>query len=205
MYESTLELFDKYYAKMEAKQLPGFNSDLALETKKRIEQLDYLYKKIDKKQSRYMDLSWEKYGDPISLERRIREAGGELTITVPEEMRREMEELIFEIELFTESFYYLAGRMRTILRNQSEPLPGLKSFECEGARNVRNKLLEHAEVRDSRVFVQSFGVGGDQGPVLKVTRPEGQEEVFPDPGLYANATEIKVELERLLNNALTTL
>jgi hypothetical protein len=113
-----------------------------------------------------------------------------------------MDRLIFEIEMKTESFYYFAARMRTILTHKSKPLPGLEGFECEGARNVRNKLLEHPEGSDSKVLLQSFGVGGEEGPTVKANREEGQEGIFPDAGLWKNAAEIKGNLEMLLDRAL---
>jgi hypothetical protein len=113
---------------------------------------------------------------------------------------RKIDRLMFEIQLFTESFYYLAARMRSVLRRGS--LPGLKSFECEGARSVRNKLLEHPEGRDSQVFEQSFGVGGEEGPTLKIERSAEQEAIFPDAGLRANAKEIRDTFERLLDRVL---
>lgn len=207
MFKSTLDLFDRYYQKMLADNPPTFNGDLALEVKKRIQQLDFLYARIEQKQLRHNGLHLKMIGDG-SLEKAINDAGGSITVVGSEELR-EMNELMFEIELYAESFYYLAGRMRTILtkknnkREYSAPLPNLESFECEGARNVRNKLLEHAECPDSRVFVQNFEIGGDNGPTLKKERPEGQEEIFPDAGLYVNAKEIRVSLERLLSAALS--
>jgi hypothetical protein len=202
MFESVLEKFEKYLDKMEAEKPPTFNLELAMEVKKRLEQLDYLYKLVMEKHSRFMNLLWVESRYLESLKKLFRESGGSITVTKSEE-RIEMDKLIFEIETFTESFYYLAGRMRTILRHASEPLPGLKSFECVGARNVRNKLLEHVEGSDSRVFLQSFGVGGEQGPTLKVERPAGQETIFPDAGLETNATEIKNIFENLLDRALS--
>jgi hypothetical protein len=104
--------------------------------------------------------------------------------------------------MFTESFYYLAGRMRTILTHESKPLPGLQSFKSVGSRDVRNHLLEHAEGRSSRVLMQSFGLGGEQGPTIKVEREEGQEDIFPDAGLWANTSEIAQDLERRLDRVL---
>ena len=198
MFESTIALFDRYYEKMLVDNLPTFNDDLALEVKKRLEQLSFLYCKIEGKQLRYFDLDRKVYGDG-SLEQQIKNAGGPI-IVVGSDERSEMLELMFEIELYTESFYYLAGRMYTILKKRF--LPGLETFQCVGARNVRNKLLEHADGKESQVYVQSFGIGGDQGPTLKIKRPEGQETIFPDAGIYANAEEIRVNLEQLLNLAL---
>lgn len=198
MFDSTLDLFDKYYQKMVLLNTPGLNADLAQETRKRIEQLNFLYQLINEKQLRYFDLHWRLVGDG-SLGEKIKKAGGSITVVGSEEMK-EMKDLMFEIELYTESFYYLAGRMYTILKKGF--LPGLKSFECIGARDVRNKLLEHADGKQSQVYIQSFGLGGDQGPTLKIERPTGQAHIFPDAGLYANAEEIRANLEKLLNLAI---
>ena len=196
MFESTLEKFDKYVDKMEADNPPSFNLDLATEVRKRIEQLDYYYKKIDKKHERYMGLAWHEHREIESLRKQF---PYRRIVREKSEDRLEMEKLIFEIETFTESFYHMAGRMRTILRHNSKPLPGLHSFECAGARNVRNHLLEHPEGKSSRVLVQSFGVGGEEGPTLKVEREIGQEDIFPDAGLWANAEEIRKNLEVVLD------
>lgn len=193
MFQSTLDLFDRYHQKMVNDQVPDLNEDLALEVRKRIEQLDFLYELIDQKQLRHNDIYLRMMNDGM-LEK-TKESGGSLTfIGFPE--FGEMRQLLFEIELYTESFYYLAGRMRTVLHKGL--LPRLSGFECVGARDVRNKLLEHADGRESRVFVQSFGIGGDQGPTLKIERPGGQETIFPDAGLYKNAEEIRANLERVL-------
>ena len=180
-----------------------FATYLAMEVKKRIEQLDFLYKKIMDMHLNCMSLVWKEQQYLESI-RMLAERTGAGSVTVEKsDERREIDKLMFEIELLTESFYYLAGRMRTILTHSSKPLPGLHRFECVGARNVRNKLLEHAEGPDSRIFLQSFAVGGDQGPTLKVERPAGQENIFPDAGLEANASEIKDSLDRLLDRILT--
>ena len=106
------------------------------------------------------------------------------------------------MKLLAEAFYYFAGRVRTILRNTQAPLPGLACFECDGVRNTRNKLLEHAEGKDSQVSIQSFGWGGSRGPVIKALRYGGQENVFPDRGLYENAEEFRVNLERCIRAAI---
>lgn len=198
MFQSTLDLLDQYHQKMVRDNVPEFNGDLALEVKKRLQQLDFLYANIEDKQIRYNDLHLKMMGDG-SLEKRIKAAGGYLTIVGCEELS-EMRHLMFEIEMYTESFYYLAGRMYTILKKGF--LPGLESFKCIGARDVRNKLLEHADGKQSQIYIQSFGIGGDQGPTLKIERPQGQEMIFPDAGLYANTEEIRSNLEKLLTASL---
>jgi len=106
------------------------------------------------------------------------------------------EELDLETRTLSEAFYYIGSRIRGILNNGA--LPGLASFECPGVRNVRNKLLEHPDGKDSGVLLQSFGYGGDSGPRIKALRRVGQENTFPDAGLYGNAREFKEALEHLL-------
>lgn len=204
MFESVIEKFNRYLAKMDAEKPANFNEDLASEVRKRLEQLDFLYKFIMEKHERYMDLSWKEFdGDLDALKEKVREAGGSITIRKSDE-RIEMEPLIFEIELFTESFYYFAHRIKKILTNPSFPFPGLESFECAGVRDARNQLIEHPEKKKhSQVLTQSFQVGGEQGPTLKPVRPEGKEEVSLDAGLEANTIEFKDNLEGLLDRALT--
>lgn len=203
MFESVIEKFDKYWNKIDSENPANFNQDLASEVRKRLQQLDYLYKFIMERVERYMELSWrEVSGDLDAFKEKIREAGGSITKPKSDE-RIEMERLMFEMELFTESFYYLAHRAKVTLTNEKFPFPGLKSFECEGVRNVRNQLIEHPEKKKhSSVFIQSFGVGGERGPTLKPDRLEGQENVFPDAGLEANTLEFKRELEKLLDRVL---
>jgi len=201
MFESVIEKFDKYVEKKEGETPVNFNLHLAMEVEKRLEQLDYLYKKIMKKHSRCMKLVWIEQRNLQPVMQLARETGASVTYQRSDE-KIEINKLMFEIELLTESFYYLAFRMRQLLKHNSKPLPELNSIKCVGVRNVRNKLIEHPEEKGSGVILQSFGVGGEQGPTLKVERPAGQENIFPDAGLKANATELKDELERLLDKAL---
>jgi len=201
MFESVIEKFDKYWNKMDSENSANFNQDLASEVRKRLEQLDYLYKVIMEKHERYMELSRKEYGGDLdAYKEKIRAAGGSI-IKPKSEEKIQMDKLALEIEVFTESFYYLAHRTRVILRNSIFPFQGLKSFECEGVRNVRNKLLEHPE-KEGKILVQNFGMGGEQGPTLKPDRPEGQENIFPDAGLRANTLEFKDNLERLLDRTI---
>jgi hypothetical protein len=199
MFKSVTKKFGKYLDKMKAENPVGFNSDLWTEANKRLEQLQWLYDHISRKHSRLMELNWRENRRMERLRKDFKLTSGSITGPQSPDSRK-ISRLMFEIEMLTESFYYLAGRMRTLLRQG--PLPGLKSFECKGVRNVRNKLLEHPE-KESQVFLQSFGVGGEEGPTLKVERPKGQETIFPDAGLWANAAEFKDNLEKLLDRALT--
>jgi hypothetical protein len=109
----------------------------------------------------------------------------------------------FEARVFTECFYYLAGRVRTILRLRTNPIPGLSSFEAMGVRNVRNGLLEHAgQGARNPITVPSFAFGGPNGPVVKAIRPAHQVGIADDIGLYANADEMRKALEFRLRREL---
>ena len=210
-FHSTSELFDRYYREVDQRQIESFNRNLAGEFRERLEQLDWLLERI-----RQLELQGETI---LSRSQRISEAhldrieregldwekepmppGAKLTA----EEGRAWLDIEFEMKLLTESFYYIAGRARAIARHREEPLPGLRTFEAEGVRNVRNHLIEHPEGSPSRVFLLSWAWGGPQGPVIKAIRHVGQQDVFPDPGLYRNAAQFRDRLEALLRATLHT-
>lgn len=163
-----------------------FNAALADEVEARLEQLDFLLSRIHQ-----LDLERIEYLGRPNPE--LPSHGKELLSNA------------FEIRLLTEAFYYFAGRLRRIIRHEEQPCPLLTSFECVGVRDVRNKLLEHPEGQDSRIFNWSWTVGNPEGPILKVHREPHEVAVFPDRGLYANAQELKENLERELERALAAL
>ena len=70
---------------------------------------------------------------------------------------------------------------------------------------VRNQLLEHPEGRESQVLIQSFACGGPSGPILKAVRYGGQEGIFPDRGLYPNASEFEDNLLKKLDDAIAAM
>ena len=81
------------------------------------------------KHEKYCELSFSEIeGDLDAYKEKILEADDSITILKSDE-RIEMEKLNLEIEIFTESFYYLAHRTRVILKNSVFPFPGLTSFE----------------------------------------------------------------------------
>ncbi len=96
-----------------------------------------------------------------------------------------------DMQIFTESFYYFAFRARTVIR----ALPGLKNFECVGVRNVRNKLIEHAERADSQIMGISFGWGSTRGPIVKAHRSADKKDLWVDQGLFVNSDEFSQNLE----------
>lgn len=209
MYKSTLALFDQYCQKFDALESSQSSRELRSEVRERLEQLSYIVSKVQELEvvatavHRRFDAAMRIHLEDLSQRGISLEDDPE--IPFPQMTREEVEgqkNALFELTLLTEAFYYFAGRVRTILRNTNVPLHGLGGFECEGVRNTRNKLLEHAEKPDSQVFTRSVGCGGTQGPVLKAIRLSTQTEIFPDRGLYVNAEEFKNNLERVVRTAL---
>ncbi len=209
MYESTIELFDDYYRKLDAAGVAGFNRDLACEVRERLEQLGFILDRV-KELLEAAEISFARSQEAI--DRHIAHLQSEAipfeNVPAPEAVKLTSDEVeqhkraTFESKLLTECFYYLGSRVRSLLRHKSAPIPGLQDFECENVRNVRNKLLEHPEGRDSQVFIPSWAYGAKSGPVLKAVRYAGQEHVFPDHGLFPNAEEFFSNLDRLLRSRL---
>ncbi|MFG1312854.1 hypothetical protein [Xanthobacter autotrophicus] len=94
------------------------------------------------------------------------------------------------LHLLTEQFYWVTFRARSALRH----LPDLGKFDAQGVRNMRNKLIEHPEGRDSLIFNAGFGFGGPRGPILAASRTDQQSNRWPDAGLFPNAEEFATNL-----------
>lgn len=210
MFKATITLFDEYYRRLDAQNAQGFNRDLGCEVRERLQQLDYIVDRVQTLEAE-SESALKRSGDALRSHVELLKEKGipfeqvpappEVKITKAES--EVCERAFFEIRLLTEAFYYIAARVRAILCHKKSPLPGLSKFECVGVRDVRNKLLEHTEGKDSQVFIQSFGFGGANGPVLKAIRYSGQESIFPDAGLYKNATEFRDNLEKHLQKVLS--
>jgi hypothetical protein len=109
-------------------------------------------------------------------------------------------DLAFEAELFTETFYWTAWRLRNVLRL----LPELKNFDVVSTRNARNHLVEHPEqnlrvtpTRDLR-FSRNEGVTLLRGPSAK-----GAGEDGVDAGLASNAAEFRDKMASALVRAIS--
>jgi hypothetical protein len=98
------------------------------------------------------------------------------------------------IELHTESFYWFAHRTATVIRL----MPGLKSFNAVGVRDVRNWLLEHTGPSGSPSVGFGWGSGAEFDGVLRGGKgPTIATLADGDKGLYTNATEFFAELQRV--------
>jgi hypothetical protein len=116
---------------------------------------------------------------------------------------------VLELRILVETFYQSAWRLIVLLDHRGEPVVGMRGLRdlCPGVLTVRNKLLEHPEGKDSRVFIQSFSYGYPEGPKVKSMRATGlattidsaspalelaesEKHLWTDRGLYINAAEL---------------
>lgn len=113
---------------------------------------------------------------------------------------RRQRELMDLVELYSETFYWIAGRAI----KAANSLPGLKSLSAPGVRDARNQLIEHPEGQASRVFNGGFGYGKPRGPVLAAARSDETPDVWPDAGLFVNADEFSNRFVKALRAARAT-
>lgn len=189
--DETINLNDAYYRAI-IDPSPECINDRGCELRKRLKQLSRLSEKIIS-----IDSATTARLEQIGKLHEQAIASGKAA-DIPREWF--CENLIQEedLELYTETFYYLAFRARTLIRS----FPGLSSFEAKGIRDVRNHLLEHPEGNSSGVHINSFAHGGVCGPVIKGLRYDHQADLHKDRGLYVNLEEFivgyKSKLERSL-------
>lgn len=157
------------------------------EAQKRLEQIDWIVRRISVLQARD-DRTGRWTWEPATSTETLRK----------QQKRRSSKwrRLGAEIELLSEAFYYFAWRLRQVLVN----LPEFKKFDPKGIRDVRHDLLDHPE-KMSRALNPNFMYGHDlpNGPVLK---PFGaRRRPIHDRGLYANAKELIEEFLPRLRRA----
>lgn len=189
MFEQALAAFRNYRIALE-KANTEYDTDLAFEVESRLKKLDILLELIAEAESKPME-GLDKVQSASDL------AAGLFSLVskglaTPELHERDM----LTAEALTEGFYYCAHRIRQIFRDKKKPFPGLSNFEAVGLREVRNNLLEHPDV-----VAWSFGVGADNGPVLKGARTDADRDAPHDKGLYPNAQEFADQLENTLRRA----
>jgi len=109
-------------------------------------------------------------------------------------------ELIFQVQLYTESFYYFAHRAKKII----DSYPTLKKVKAPGLINVRNNLLEHPDSPDGTP-TYSFASAGPNGPVIKGGRFVNEKKAYMDQGLYKNAEEFREAVNLILKEAIEKL
>jgi hypothetical protein len=180
LFDNSPRLFEEYCRYQRERADLEFNENRAEEVGKRLVQLNRLLGTIAAldSESRQLNAHITQYAR--------HEEGPEPTPA----MFHRMSEIGFDIEMLAEAFYYLAFRLRDVVKL----LPGLKKYEAIGVRDVRNHLIAHPKVAVSN----SFAHGSSNGPVLKAIRSDEHKGMPVDRGLYVNAVEMRDELERRL-------
>jgi hypothetical protein len=175
--DTTGKLVNRYIWKMRAERAPGFDINLGVEAYERVKQLHFILQRVARQQ-REARLLWR-----------------------PEYSRQvdsPVSRLHFEISIDVEAFYYFAWRLVSILTSKAHRFPGFGRLKAPGIGMVRNKLLEHPEQRDSKIFNRCWVYCEWDGPTFKNARAQGREGEFIDAGLYNNALELKAAIERVL-------
>lgn len=204
MFKTTIELLDEYLRPLNAVPPAGFDPDLGCEARERLEQLDYLVSKIRDLVAAKMVPDVERRANLEAFAEYVRKAR-ESNSTVQDGSSPPWPGAfnalgeILELQLFTECFYYVAFRLRTIIRNRKSPFSGLSNFECQSVRDIRVKLLEHSH--EYGLTARSFGLSSISGPIIKPAYQHKASRQIEDRGLYPNAEEFKTNLEILLRRA----
>jgi hypothetical protein len=153
------------------------NSDWIAEADKRLEQLEWIIQHVDALQNEHdalLDRQWIQTSADDQAQRRDRR-----------------DQIVIEVELLVEAFYYFAWRFKTIVGDEPG-LDGLKGFDPIGVRDVRNLLIEHAFKSKASNSNFTFGREISFGPVIKPFGSRLANRVGKEPhdkGLYVNARE----------------
>lgn len=186
----------KYLSQLEEHGVEKYNSSQAGEATHRLEKMQVILEwlaEIDRPPR------WKSRIEELSLQGKSEdEIVREMESVKPTEAEaREEHTLSIRAWTLVESLYYNGARALKILAK----VPGLSRLRADGVRNVRNKLIEHPNERDSQVYELSFLSGGPAGYILKGFRSEERKDVFPDTGHLRNLEEFIANLEATLDRA----
>lgn len=183
-FDEVYSFLDEYSSLLFSESESDYVSILFAEAKKRIRQLRRLLMIV------------------IQLSERVHALQPQLTALPPYEgpdprsIFVEWSEACESIEMYTEVFYYIAWRLRCVIRR----LPKLNSFDPRGVRFIRNHMIEHPEKHGQDVLY-AFHIDRDLGPVLlRASVPDGK---ILDKGLWQNATEFIDKLKKKLEMNIT--
>lgn len=152
------------------------NADLAIEVDKRFRQLKLLLSRIVKLEER------ARFNGYLVLQASMRDRS-----KAPNELLKSSNKIGFQIELYTETCYYLAFRLICVAA-KIVGNPKIKSGS-RGVILVRNQFIEHSE-KNGGITTVSFGHVGPYGPQVKPGRTASQVNPYLDPGLYKNMEEM---------------
>ncbi|RTY89529.1 hypothetical protein EKL32_22595 [Flavobacterium sp. GSN2] len=206
--------YSEYLA--ESKKHPH-NADLCGEVITNIDQLEYSLESVMALESKYSSLTKKRTENAHKTMKLINdnsigidERSRILDVLRNEEREEsdlnqlEEEDVVFKMRFYTETFYYMAYRIRLLVRDKAKPLPGLEFFEGKAVAQIRDQLLFHPEDKKSQAFQQSFRWGKETGPQLKPNSKSSSNVQVVDKGLYSNAKEFKDELETCVQTFLNT-
>jgi hypothetical protein len=211
-FKSTRELFNKYWKELQKKRSEIVTQEIhhySGEALAKFWQLDFLLERIKQLELQMESRRQETIlnGDPVQnwIQKteinKNKETPAKPNIDDLKEMINSMKDTsIYEMELYTECFYYVSHRLKKII----DYYPGLKDFKPLAVINVRNNLIEHPHGIHGVTF-PSFGLGNPNGPVIKGARTEEEKNKSVDHGLYKNALEYRELLEAVLHQGLHSL
>ena len=115
-----------------------------------------------------------------------------------EELERR-QDLAFEAELYTETFYWSAWRLRNVIKL----LPGLSNFDVVSTRNARNHLVEHPEQNIRTTPARDLRFSRREGVTLLRGASEGERPKLEwvDAGLTTNAADFRDTMATALTRA----
>jgi hypothetical protein len=168
----------------------------------RLQQLEHLLRRIrDSVEERFQITE-----RPLKAEALLREfaaAFGREPLPPPdprtlwtEEQLARRADLAFEVELFADAFYWIAWRLREIIRR----LPGMHKFDPEGIRSVRNHIVEHPERHLKLTPARDLALSRTEGVMLRPSTFR-EHDASLDQGLVANAAELRDRLIAALGRA----
>jgi hypothetical protein len=192
-FASVDRLLEKYFTEIVKAERLSREGNLWEEAQERLAQLDFLLCRVKDLQAKHWTVM-SAQADAVTSAQTPSDKERVRASAISRRRHAVALNLMFELKLSTEAFYYFAARFIRILNC----FPQLKNFDAPGVRNVRNHLLEHSDsARD--ITQQDWGYS-NTGPALKSTgsRPKGKENVPKDPGLFINADELRNRLKRRL-------
>jgi hypothetical protein len=142
---------ERYFTEVIRAQGETIKAELWMEAEERLGQLDFLIHRITELQNRIADAQ-RRMREAIQLNFDNNSGDKARLFSSPEHAESERlsalrNDLIFELKLLAEAFYYFAARLIKILQH----FPHLKNFDPLGVRNVRNHLIEHPDKASSGV------------------------------------------------------
>jgi len=111
-----------------------------------------------------------------------------------------IQQVMFVIDVYAVSFYYLGHRAQAILRGNSVRLPHLPKYKMtKGVTDVRNNILEHPDV-NGFVSISGQSIHSEWGPQVRPNRDgrpwssDGTSFLFIDAGELIEQVQKTVQI-----------